>query len=225
MPCAHCQAVETTFGDRSAERRRERMHQRGLDRTTRWLIEFLEDQGVRGATVMDIGGGLGGITLHLLEAGASSATLVEASSAFLKAARREADERGLAERVAWLHGDFVELAPEVEPADIVCLDRVICCYPNMPGLVDLSSARAGQLYGLVLPRRTWWTRMGAWGINAIMWLSRNAFRVFVHPPQVVEQIVERNGLIPVFRRHETVWQVLIFRRADSMGVAPALGAG
>jgi magnesium-protoporphyrin O-methyltransferase len=173
---------------------------------------------------MDIGGGLGGITLHLLEAGASSATLVEASSAFLKAARREADERGLSDRVAWLHGDFVELAPEVKAADVVCLDRVICCYPDMPGLVGLSSARAGQLYGLVFPRRTWWTRLGAWGINAVMWLSRNAFRVFVHPPEAVERIAERNGLEAIFRRQETVWQVLVFRRVVSVGVAPALGA-
>ncbi|MGA9190523.1 MAG: methyltransferase domain-containing protein [Anaerolineales bacterium] len=225
MPCAHCQAVETTFGDRSAERRREQMHKRGLDRTTRWLIEDLEAQGVRGASVLDIGGGLGGIMLHLLEAGASSATLVEASSAFLKAARREADERGVSDRVAWLHGDFVELASDVMGADVVCLDRVICCYPDMPGLVGLSSARANRLYGLVLPRRAWWTRLGAWGINTIMWLSRNAFRVFIHRPEAVERIARRNGLEPVYRRRDSVWQVLVFRRVESVGVATPLGAG
>jgi len=225
MPCAHCQAVETTFGDLSAERRREQMHKRGLDRTTRWLIEHLEAQGVRGASVLDIGGGLGGIMLHLLEAGAISATLVEASSAFLKAARREADERGLSDRVAWLHGDFVELASDVKGADVVCLDRVICCYPDMPELVSLSSARAHRLYGLVLPRRAWWTRLGAWGINAIMWLSRNAFRVFVHRPEAVERIARRSGLEPVFRRRDSVWQVLVFHRVESVGVAPPLGAG
>jgi len=200
------------------------MHLHGLDRTTRWLIESLERQGVIGSTVMDIGGGLGGIALRLLEAGARSATLVEASSAFLKAAQREADERGVADRVRWRHGNFVDLAPALEMADIVCLDRVVCCYPDMPGLVGLSSARAGKLYGLVLPRRTWWTRLGAWAINAAMWIQRSAFRVFVHPPEAIERIAEMNGLEEVFRRREVVWQVLVFRRGTAIRFAPSVAA-
>ncbi len=225
MPCTHCLAVETTFNDRSAERRREQLHRDGLDRTTVWLIECLEGLGIDGSTVMDIGGGLGGIALRLLEAGARSATLVEASSAFLQAAQREADDRGLADRVAWQHGDFVELAPVLDEADVVCLDRVICCYPDMPSLVGLSSARAGRFYGLVIPRRTWWTRAGAWGINAVMWLSRNAFRVFVHPPEVIESIAEANGLEAIFRRREAIWQMVVFRRVSPRRFARTWMAG
>lgn len=225
MTCAHCRAVETTFDARSAKRRRKRMHRDGLDKTTRWLVEAIEASGVTGLTVMDIGGGLGGITCRLLEAGAESAIMVEASSAFLDAAQSEAAERGLNDRVAWRHGDFVELAPELEPADIVCLDRVICCYPDMPRLVDLSSARAGRLYGLVVPRWTWWTRLGARVINSGMWLGRNAFRVFVHPPEVIEGIAESHGLEEIFRRQEAVWRVMVFRRVRSEGFAPAGVAG
>jgi SAM-dependent methyltransferase len=225
MPCAHCVAVESTFGDRSAERRREDLRRHGLERTTKWLVETLEDEGVDGTSVMDIGAGLGGITLRLLESGAASATLVEASSAFLNAARREAAERGLDDRVSWRHGDFVELAPDLGPADVVTLDRVICCYPDMPNLVALSSARAEKLYGLVIPRRTWWTRLGAWGINTVLWLSRNAFRVFVHPPATVEAIVEANGHEVVYRRQDSIWQVVVFRRRTGGAVAPSAWAG
>ncbi len=42
-------------------------------------------------------------------------------------------------------GDFVEVAGSIQPADIVTLDRVICCYPDVERLVGLSSQRATRL--------------------------------------------------------------------------------
>jgi SAM-dependent methyltransferase len=226
MPCPHCVAVESTFGNRAAERRRQRTNARGLEQTTLWLIESLEAEGVDGASLMDIGCGLGGVGLRLLRAGAEKAVLVEASTAFLEAARDEAAEQGFEDRIAWHHGDFVELAPTLADADIVCLDRVICCYPDMPSLVGLSAARAGRLYGLVFPRRTWWTRLGAWAINLTLWLGRSAFRVFVHRPGAIERIAGRHGLEPVFRRRNLIWQVIVFRRTgpvEPFAQPPAAG--
>jgi hypothetical protein len=60
---------------------------------------------------------------ELLEAGVQSATHVDASDPFLHAASDEARTRGHAERVRFLRGDFVALAPDIPPADIVTLDR------------------------------------------------------------------------------------------------------
>lgn len=35
------------------------------------------------------------------------------------------------------YGDFVSLAPDLETADLVTLDRVVCCYPELEPLVYL----------------------------------------------------------------------------------------
>ena len=117
-----------------------------------------ESTDYRGATLLDIGGGVGVAQLDLLSAGLRSATDVDASSAYLDVAREEAQRRGYSERVSYRHGDLVALAPEIEPADIVTLDRVICCYHDMPALVRASAAKARRLYGLVYPHDAWWTR-------------------------------------------------------------------
>ena len=77
---------------------------------------------------------------------------MEASAAYLAAAREETARRGHTDRLKAHHGDFVALAPEIPSADIVTLDRVICCYRDMPALVAQSAARARKLYGVVYPR-------------------------------------------------------------------------
>ena len=169
-------------------------------------------EGVTGKTLLDIGGGVGAIQHELLQAGAGGATNVDASSAYLNAARQEAERRGHAERVNYCYGNFVELAPQIEPVDIVTLDRVICCYHDMAALVGLSSARAGELYGVVYPRATWWMKLGVEIINKLSWLTRNPFRIFVHPTPAVEAIIHANGLKEHFRRQSLIWQVVVYRR-------------
>jgi 16S rRNA G966 N2-methylase RsmD len=212
MTCAHCQAAEAVFDAQAAERDLEDLRRNGPADTTRWLIEGLAAEGIAGLTVMDIGGGLGAVGSGLLQAGARSVTLVEASTAALTLARREAEAERRSSRMAFIHGDFVELSAGLEPADVVCLDRVICCYPDMPALVGRSSSMARRLYGVVYPRRAWWTRLAVRLINAWMWLNRSAFRVFVHPPSAIESMVRRAGFRPVFQRPSTIWQVAVFRR-------------
>jgi Methyltransferase domain len=88
---------------------------------TRTLIEAIKAEGVKGATLLDIGGGIGVIQHELLDSGAAHATSVEASSAYLAEARRETDQRGLVDRVTYHHGDFVDLADSIQPADVVTL--------------------------------------------------------------------------------------------------------
>ena len=152
---------------------------------------------------------------ELLRAGAATATSVEASTAYIEAAREGADGQGHDDRVAYYHGDFVELAPQIEPADIVTLDRVICCYGDLESLVGLSSARARKLYGVVYPRETWWVKLGVALINLGCQLRWQAFRVFVHPAEAVEAIVRSHGLERRFYRQTFIWQVVVYGLAGA----------
>jgi 2-polyprenyl-3-methyl-5-hydroxy-6-metoxy-1,4-benzoquinol methylase len=212
MNCCQCQGVEELFSQQYVTKELSRYRAKGPDKTTRMLVEAIKEAGVAGETLLDIGGGLGAIQHELLDAGLAHATDVDASTAYLNASKAEAQRRGMADQVSYHHGNFIDLAEQVEPADIVTLDRVICCYPEMEKLVGLSVARAREVYGLVYPRDTWWLRLGLALGNLFFKLRRSAYRGFVHPTRAVEAIVKGQGLKRCFYRQTLVWQVVVYRR-------------
>jgi predicted TPR repeat methyltransferase len=208
-----CQGLEGMFGDRTAAHDLKRYRRKGPSKPTRRLLAALRPEAERGASVLDIGGGVGAIQHELLDAGASRVVGIDASHAYLEAARAEAERRGHAKRVSYQYGDFVELAGSVESADVVTLDRVICCYPDVEALVGSSAERARRLYGLVHPRESWWTRLGFRVLNLGLWLARRQFRAFVHPLAAVDAVSQQKGL--ALRMRESVgpvWQVAVYER-------------
>ena len=148
-------------------------------------------------------------------AGAASGTDVDASPAYLTVSREEADRRGYADRILYVEGDFVELSPSVEAADIVTLDRVICCYPDMPSLVEASASRARRIYGVVIPREHWLMRLGVRLLNLVQTLRRRPFRVFLHASADVDAHVTALGLDKRFHGRSLLWQVLLYTRRDT----------
>ena len=214
MPCcSQCEGIETVFNRRYADRDLREYHKHGPTKQTCLMLDTLLQNGIEGLSLLDIGGGIGAIQHELFGRGIRSATDVDASSAYLAVAREEAARRGNADRTTYLHGNFVELAPDIKSADIVTLDRVICCYSDMDAMVTLSSARADKLYALVYPRDTWWMRIGGRIGNLFMALTRNQFRFFVHPAKRVDAIIRGNGLQPhLLRSAGIIWQVAIYQR-------------
>jgi 2-polyprenyl-3-methyl-5-hydroxy-6-metoxy-1,4-benzoquinol methylase len=210
--CATTTRVESVFNDKLAACDLRRYRKKGPRRSTRLLLEALKAAGVEGKTLLDIGGGIGAIQHELLDAGAASATSVEASVAYVAAAREESRRRGHDGRADFRYGDFVELAPAIEPADVVTLDRVICCYPDMDRLVGLSAARARELYGAVYPRDTRLVRLGFATVNLVLRLLRKPMRAFVHPTTDLETVVQASGLTAHFSTRAGAWQVALYRR-------------
>jgi len=212
MNCCQCQGIEEIFSQQSVTKELSRYRAKGPGTTTRLLTEAIKEEGVDGLTLLDIGGGVGAIQYELLAAGVQEVTSVEASTAYITAAQAEAQRRGLIERVSYYHGDFVDLAGDIAPADIVTLDRVICCYPDMEKLVSLTAKRARKLYGLVYPRNTWWIKLALAVGNFTFWLRRSAYRGFVHPTRAVESLLENSGLKRRFFRRTLIWQVVVYSR-------------
>ena len=219
MDCCQCRGIEQQFDQAHIERNLKTYRKRGAEYSTRLLIAQLLAEHVAGATLLDIGGGVGAIQHALLEAGAATAMGVDASSASLEAARQEATRRGFADQVSYLFGDFVALAPTIPHADIVTLDRVVCCYHDMPGLVLASLACTQRLYGLVYPRDDWWVRLGVRLLNGGLTLQRNPFRIFCHRTAEVERLITSQGFERMFQRSTGMWQVVIFRRIGAANTA------
>lgn len=216
MPSSCCNVdYDALFDEPRARRDLEAYRRKGAEGVTRRLVEALLAEGVEGATLLDIGGGIGVIQHELLAAGASTSLDVEASQAFLAAAQLEAERRGFGARALHRYGDFVELADEVEPADIVTLDRVICCYGDMPALVGRSAERARRLYALVYPVDRWWIRLVAGIGNSCLRLFRQSFRFHVHRTRVVDALVRSHGFERRVHRPGVLWQMTVYRRAAS----------
>jgi 2-polyprenyl-3-methyl-5-hydroxy-6-metoxy-1,4-benzoquinol methylase len=179
--------------------------------STRALIEALRAEDIKGTTLLDIGGGIGAIQHELLDAGVASATSVEASAPYLDAAREEGLRRGHEGRATYLHGDFVDLADSVSPADLVTLDRVVNVYPGWERLADVAAAHVQRLFGLVYPRDTPMTRLVVRAMNLM--LRNKPVRAFIRPSDEIERIAREHALLPyVSRDIGPAWHVAVFRR-------------
>ncbi len=212
MDCCQCEGYSSFFNDKMAARELHAYRKKGPTGATKVLLDALQEESVQDLTLLDIGGGVGVLQHELLKAGVGNVTGVDASSAYLATARGELERKGLQDQVSYIHGDFVDVAPEVPEADIVTLDRVICCYPHMTDLVSVSSAKARKFYGVVYPRDTWWTKMARPVINLYPWLLRNPFRMFIHASQLVDEVVRGKGLEPRFQSNDGIWQVAVYAR-------------
>ena len=215
MVCRQCQGIERFFDQREAQAKLKQYRNNGPRKTTRVLIDAIKAEGVEGRTLLDIGGGVGVIQHELLKAGATSSVGVDASKAHTQAAREEGDAQGHAGRMSFHHGDFVEIAKiagNIQPADIVTLDRVICCYHDLDSLVGLSAQQAGSLYGIIYPRDNWLLRTLFSAFNTYLWLRRNPFRLFVHPASAVDGLLHRHGFQGRFHHKTLLWQVAVYGR-------------
>ena len=213
MECCRAQVLDTEFDRKVVARDLRRYSQRGPAKTTRFLLAAIEAEGVAGRTLLDIGGGVGAISHAMLRSGAIRAYAVDASQAYVDAARAEAERQGHAGRLTLHHGDFVALAESVPPVDIVTLDRVVCCYPDMPKLIGASADHARGVYGLVYPRDAWWIKVGVGLANCLFRLRRRRFRAFVHPSAEVYGLVRAEGFVVRLRRTTAIWQVVVYARA------------
>lgn len=212
MSCAQCRGIEDMFGDRMARRQLRQYRRKGPGRATRLLLDAISDPSVAGGTFIDIGGGVGAIQHELMARGAAGGTSADASPAYLAAARSEAEARGYADRMMYVEGDFVREANKVDEADIVTLDRVVCCYPDMPALLGAAADRARRTLGLIFPRGTRLMRFGVAVVNFLQRLRRHPFRVYVHDPAEIEAVLARHGLSRSYLRDGMVWRVLVMGR-------------
>lgn len=212
MACAQCEGIERKFDAGFARKELMRYRRKGPRKTSRMLVESMRVMGISGLTLLDIGGGVGALQFSLLRSGVRQATGVDASSSLLMTAREEAARQGFDDRVDFVQGDFVEVAETLGTFDIVTLDRVICCYHDMPTLVTKSAERARKMYALVYPRDLWWVRTIVSTHNVWLRLRGSPMRTFVHPALDVDDHIRRQGFEIDVRRNTLFWQVVVYRR-------------
>jgi magnesium-protoporphyrin O-methyltransferase len=123
-----------------------------------------------------------------------------------------AREKGLEGRVTYRVADVLEAGEHVEPAEVVLLNRVVCCSPDGIELARTATRLATRTFVLSYPRDTVLTRVGIRLLNAGQWLLRPSFRVFVHPTAALLASAEAEGLGLTARGGGGVWEYAAFRR-------------
>jgi SAM-dependent methyltransferase len=208
-------AVDAQFTPKKALSELDRYRKEGPGVTTRLLRDGLTDAGLAAGTILDIGAGIGALTFELLERGATSAVAVDASAAYLAAARKEAERRGRSGLIRFVQGDFVERSTPVLEADTVVLDRVICCYPDYHPLLDRSLNLAVQGFAFSYPRDRWWVRTGGRFENTLRLLRSNPFRTVVHPVAAMQRMIGDAGFALVSHSQTRIWSADVYRRTPA----------
>jgi hypothetical protein len=210
--CCSPRGYRRIFSEKQAFAAARRYRAKGLDSTARRIVDFLLEGDVKDRTVLEIGGGVGAVQLELLRAGATHAVSVELTPTYEAAAAQLLREDGFNDRVERRVVDFVEAGADVNAADVVVLNRVVCCYPKMPALVGAAADHARAVLVMSIPKRTWWTQMGFAAVNLGLTVARREFHLFLHDPDEIRRTAEEHGLRPAELRRGIFWNVAVWER-------------
>src|SRR3954462_12996931 len=214
MPgCCNARGCDRLFNEKFARRMARRYRKRGLDRTSRRMVAFLEQRGLEGVTVLEVGGGVGEIQIELLGRGAARTVNVELSPGYDEEAGRLLREHGFEGRADRRLQDIAVAPESVEPADVVVLHRVVCCYPAYERLLGAGAGRARHAVVFSYPPRNLLSRSWVAGANIVLRVMRREYRTFAHPPRAMLEALERRGLRKTFAGRSLVWQVAGLERA------------
>ena len=210
--CCTPKGYRQVFSERGARAQARSYRRNGPDGTSRRIIELLKERGVEGLTLLEVGGGIGAIQLELLKAGLASAVSVELTPTYEASAAELLREAGFEDRVQRRVMDLVDAGQEIDAADIVVMNRVICCYPDLPKLAGAAAERARGMLVLSFPKERWWTRVVVWMANVGMFIARREFRIFLHPMAAIIATGEQHGLQQAVDRPGLFWHISSMRR-------------
>jgi 16S rRNA G966 N2-methylase RsmD len=197
-----------------ARRAADRYRKNGVDKTAERMLAFLEEHGIEGATVLEIGGGVGEMQIELLKRGAARTMNLELSPGYDEEAVRLVREVGLEGRAERRLHDIAADPDEIEPADVVVLHRVVCCYPDYDRLLGAAADHARRLLVFSYPPRNILSRLLLGAQNLLFRLRRKEFRTFAHPPGRMMGVVEKRGLVLAYTHRPVVWQIAGLERRD-----------
>lgn len=213
MSCCSIPCTDTSrFFSRLTRLYRWRFCLFGFEKSQRQLIDGIRHAGLEGKTLLEIGCGAGHLQRALLQAGAHQGVGIDLSARLIGEARLEAQRDGLAARTDYRQGDFVALADEIQPADIVVLDKVVCCYPDAERLLAAALNRTQRVLALTYPRDRAATRAGVALMTALLRLISCRFRPYVHEPASIERWITHAGFHRHSRSHTFAWVTDIYLR-------------
>jgi hypothetical protein len=210
--CCARHGQEEFFGERSARRDAARYRRKGPDPMARALARRAARRGLDGASVLEIGGGVGQVMLELLKLGAATGEVIELLPSYEPYVHELAAESGLADRVSFRTADLVADPAAASPADLVVLNKVVCCTPDGVELAGIAASLARRTLVLSHPREAWWIGAAFGLVNLYQRVRRRRFRVFIHPARELEAAVHASALVRASERDGPLFRIVAFER-------------
>jgi len=207
--CAHAGSANRFFSF-FARRYHKRYLKKGLEKTQLQLVAGLSQAGYKQSTLLEIGSGVGYLHQQMIKDGATTAVGIDLSDMMLVEAEKLALSQGLDQQTAYLQGDFLDLIPDIEKADVTILDKVVCCYPDAYSLVHESVRKTNHTYGLTYPRKNLMTKTAEAIMAVIMKIFRSDFRSYVHDPLLIEQWITKLGFRKLYQNQTLVWLTQVY---------------
>jgi magnesium-protoporphyrin O-methyltransferase len=207
MDCCDVNGLNRIFRGKPVRWERRRFLKRGPNRRQQGFFTGLTPAG---RTMLDLGCGVGGLGFTALRQGAVSATFVDISRAYLAAAREVAAELALTDESSFLAGDA--LALELPRADLVTLDRVVCCHPQGPILLAKAARLSGGALAFSYPLPRWYMRLGRGLGNGVLRLFGHPFRFYVHAEEKLLAAATSAGHELARSQRFGVWQLRVYRK-------------
>jgi magnesium-protoporphyrin O-methyltransferase len=184
---------------------------KGLSATAMAIVDALSFQGIAGSTVLELGCGFGALTLNLVRKGASSGVGFDLSPRMLELAKSLASEEGLSQSVRFELGDAA--AVRLESSDLVILDTVLCCYPDVKSLVANSSEASRRFYAISVPDDE---RLATRFIRLLLPFQRaifrrGEFRFYIHSTKQIRELLDAKGFKLISKsKAGWIWSVFLF---------------
>lgn len=214
MSCCRAGPCEEVFRPRMARADLSWYRRRGLRGLARKMLAAVRRDGVAGARVLEIGGGIGVLQAELLLAGASRGEVVELLEAYRPYAQQLASELGITGRTTFRVHDLLADPAGVEPADVVLLNRVICCSPEGIELFGEAARLTRRSLAAQFPRDRAAVRTAVWVLNATQRVVGRRFRVYVHPRDKVLAAATAAGLTLHTQGRAAIWEYVTFLRPE-----------
>ncbi|MDP9251910.1 MAG: class I SAM-dependent methyltransferase, partial [Chloroflexota bacterium] len=207
-PCDY----DKVFDEKRARSNAREYARNGLSGDQRRIVNLVRETMPPGYDVLELGGGVGEIQIELLKVGAARVLNVELATQYEAVAAELIQERGLGDSVERRLGDFVREAGSIPAADVVVMNRVVCCYPDADALVTAAADHARRLLVMTFPVDRWWIRLGLAVANTVLRIRGRTFRAYAHATRAVLSTAERRGMLMTEHRRGLVWQLIALER-------------
>jgi SAM-dependent methyltransferase len=187
-------------------------------KVTASLLDAITEAGVTERTVLDVGCGIGDLAIEVVARGAASGTGYDLSPKAIDEARRLAASRGVGDRMRFEVGDGAQL--DLPAADIVVINRVVCCYPDADDLLDHTLGAARGVFAVTAPVSSgpigWWNRLWS-ALENVGYRLRptkyDGFRVFIHDLDRIDERIRAAGFRRTRHEHRRiVWDLAVYTR-------------
>lgn len=215
MDCCQVNGLNQMFTGAYVRRELRTFERKGLNKRQRQLSHLVGDD-LGGKSLLEVGCGVGALTTTLLTKGAAKGSYVEISVDYLEAARHLAQKAGVTEKANFYLQDFASLEAHFSTADIVLLDRIVCCYPDGERLIGKAAQHSEQLLIFSYPRPFWLLYVFRWLLNVVlMRLLRKDYRFFLHDPEGLRRAAMVTGHRLVLTRSLGLWQLVVLAKEGS----------